>query len=431
MAVRVGADADDRDRLVDCLEEREDRRAGAVVRDVQDLGRERLVVVQHHLLRVGLGFVREEHAVAPIRQQQHERVVVGVGVRAVPAAVGAEDVEAQVADDEDVALHRVLLRDVLDVQRVQEAEVRRGVRLGRVAAGVGDEACRDAGQDGGQADVVVVVRVGGGELGIGAAVDEDGGAAGRLHERGVALPHVQESHDQPAGRAGPQCRGPHEERKCGGHGDHQHPRDVAPAAEPYRNRDDDGEPEEQHADPAGRRDARDRRAGQMIGDAFQVADREVGELRQGDPGGLEQQGHRGGGEAEQHGRGDRSERQQVREDRHLGDLMEVVQQQWRTAGLRGERGGRGEGEPLRQEPQPRRDGRCERDDAGGGRNRELEADVGDERRIGGEQDEHRGPEDGCGAPGPPEQDAEQREHGHDARPQHRRLPAREHDEEHA
>jgi hypothetical protein len=131
-----------------------------VVRHVEDLGGERDAGVQHRLLGVRLRLVREQDPVLAAGQHDHERVVVRVGVRVVPAPIGREELEPEVADGQHVAGAGVPLRDPLPTDGLQERPVRGRPAVGGGASGVEHDARRHAGEDGGEAEGVVEMGMG-------------------------------------------------------------------------------------------------------------------------------------------------------------------------------------------------------------------------------------------------------------------------------
>ena len=218
MAVRVGlAHADHGEAFVHGLEERKDRRVGPVMGDVKHFGSDRFRPVQHLLLGVGLRLVGEQHRVLEMAHHEHERVVVGVGVRSVPALVGAEHVERKVANREGVARRRVSFRDALFPDGVQEVAVRRRRALRKGAPRIEHHSHREPSQHRRQAHIVVEVRMGrhhdvqalypeggqlgGHELGIGAAVEQDRGPSRRPDQGGVAGTHDNDGDSAPSDKA--------------------------------------------------------------------------------------------------------------------------------------------------------------------------------------------------------------------------------------
>ena len=210
MAVVVRlAHGDHRNLGVDGLEELGERRGRAVVRHLHQLGVDRRVLVQQHLLRRLLGLSAEQHRVLTVVQHDHQRVVVRVGVRPRPAPVGRQHVQTEIADREGVPGARVSHRHVLVGDRDVEIGLdRRCVGATRLE----HQTDRHSAQHGRQPDDVVGVGMRGHHdvqaldaqgrevrrdlLLVGPAVDEHVHAARRRHERRVALADVEEPHDQ-------------------------------------------------------------------------------------------------------------------------------------------------------------------------------------------------------------------------------------------
>ena len=132
-----------------------------------------------------------------------------------------------------------------------------------------------------------------------------------------------------------------------------------------------------------------------------------------------------GDHADRLGDARRGHRDEVGGDRGERQPVEPREQHGRRPGLRAERHRRGEAQRSRP-GQPLGDPRRGHEHACGGEHAEDEPELAGEHRVDEQQQEHRHGEDVAGVPAASEQTGAEDEPGHDARAQHRRLPAHEH-----
>src|SRR6476659_3362068 len=86
--------------------------------------------IEQDLLGLALGVAREQHRIVSVVQEEYDRVVVRIGMRAVPTAIRGQHVEGEVADRDRVACARGPDRYPLGV----DLFVQPGLELGVVRA---------------------------------------------------------------------------------------------------------------------------------------------------------------------------------------------------------------------------------------------------------------------------------------------------------